>query len=839
MSYSNNDGYLSVFGKKLIENGYNIIPIPTGSKSPGFSGWEKTKSTPNLLKEWLLNGHDNSGVGILTKFTPAIDLDILDKEVAELMEQWCFENIGVTPVRIGRAPKRVLVYRTNEPFRKMKTGKFVDEWEQEQEVEILGDGQQFIAYGIHKDTGQPYNWINDGSNPENIHSEELPIVTPEQCKELMAYFVEIAKGRGWERKSKGLSGEVRAIDSEDDPFADVESVVDIPTDELRNRLMMVPAADDYDRWVQIGMALYHQFGGEDTGLELWHEWSETADNYDAEGLDKHWKSFAIEGKRRSPVTARTILKLAKEAVTTQTIVKINELKDSFLKAKDEFEWREVCAQVRKSEIDALARSQIVEIARKRYQDLTGYKLPIVEARRTLAYEMPNSTKTPKWCHDWVFDASCDKFFHIKTKITMTMQGFNAVYSRHALTKKDLLEGKTSPSSSPCDLALNVYKVQEVYGYIYAPGKDEIFSRDGLRVANTYREYQVPELPDRLTPADKKAITTVKNHISHILDDESERELFTDWLAWVVQNPGKLVNWAMVLQGVEGDGKSFFGLLLRAVMGHANVRMMNAAILEGNFTGWAVGQCVAVVEEPRLQGQNRYDVINKIKPFITNPVIEIHAKGRDPFDAENTTNYYMPTNFKDALPLTDNNRRFCVLMSQWQQLSDIREFNIKNPKYYVNLYETIRDHVPALRKWLVEHEVTETFPAGGNAPQTKGLKYMVEATTPDLINTIGEIIREAKFADISNDLLNASRLPDVLLSYGEEVPPYAVIRKMLEHNGFTYLGRFNIDYEGSRGQLWSKHPAKFRNDLEGGLEYSPAEIRRFVDVRKMEIDEDEL
>lgn len=824
--------YLALHGKTLIENGYNIVPIPPKSKAPGYDGWQKTKATAKQLSEWISDGKGDYGIGIITKHTPAVDLDILDATVLKLMVDWCDMNFGSTPLRVGRAPKSLLLFRCDEPFRKMKTGKYEDEWGDMHEIEVLCDGQQFVAYGIHKDTSKPYEWTTD-SHPANTDSEDLPTLTPEDAKSLMRYFEQVAHEQGWKKVSNGLSGGARSPDEDDDPFADVESVVDLPPEEIRQRLMLVPGAEEYDRWVQIGMALYHQFGGDDDGLALWHEWSEVADNYDPEALEKHWRSFDINGKKRAPVTARFIIKLAKEAATTLAVAKVGELRDAFFQAKDQSEWREVCAKVRKSEIDSVARADIAEIARKRYTEITGSKLPIVEVRKALAYELASSDKTPNWCHDWVFDASDDRFFHLKTKITMSLQGFNSVYSRQALTKKDIVEGRTAPSSTPGDLALNIYRIPEVYGRVYAPGRDTLYSQNGLRVANLYPEYQVPDIPKELTPRDKRAISTVKAHIAHILAAESEQRLMLDWLAWIVQNPGRRVNWALVLQGVEGDGKSFFAFLLRAVMGVSNVRMLNANVLEGSFTGWAHGQCVIVVEEPRLQGHNKYDVLNRIKPLITNSVIEIHPKGKDPYNVENTSNYFLPTNFRDALPLNDNDRRYAVLFSRWQNRSELAAFVVENPTYYVDLYKTIEDCAPALRRWLIEHDVSDTFPAGGDAPRTQAHAYMVSASTPEPIRVIQEIIDEGAHPDITEDLINATALPDAMIGRDTELPQTQGLSRLLEHNGYVFLKRLRVD--GNHGRYWSRTPAMFKD----GDTVSDSKIRRHIHARKEQIEKDEL
>jgi hypothetical protein len=821
--------YLANHGRELINNGYAIVPIRAGTKSPGFNGWEKTKATPGMVREWLNNGFDDGGIGILTRKTPGVDIDVTEKRVADKIEAWCLENIGPAPIRYGKGCKRLLHYRCEEPFRKMKSGKYEDEWGEQHEIEILGDGQQFVAYAIHKDTGLPYRWDTE-DQPLTIHAEDLTVITADQCRELLSFFVEICVEEGWERKTKGLSGNVASADSMDDPFADVETTIDISHEELREKLMLIPGADDYDRWVQIGMALFHQYAGEDTGLKLWHEWSEGADNYDAEALDKHWTSFNIDGKGRQPITARTILNLAKEATNEAIVLETKRLTERFITAGNLADWRSACIDVKHSEIDTLARVQVTDVAKRRYKEITGSNIPLAELRKQLSYEMKNAPDTPDWAKNWVYDSSCDKFFHTTWKTSVSSQGYNSMYGRYSLTKQDMLEGRVSPSKTPVDLTLNVYRAGLVYGQRYSPANEIIFKDGMVAVANTYIPCSL-ELPEAYTPGDKLAIARVKKHITHLLPDEWKNRIFTDWLAWVVQNPGKLVKWAMVLQGVPGDGKSFFGMLLRAVMGHTNVRMMNASVLESNFTGWAAGQCVAAIEEPRLHGQNRYDVLNKMKTFITNPIVEIHPKGQDSYDTENTTNYFMPTNFKDALPLDATERRYLVLFSQWQNPKALRDFIAVNPDYYINLYKTIEERAPALRKWLLNHEISEDFPAQQPAPQTDDFWTMVNSSTSDSMKVIDELIKEGKYPDISEDLLNITRLHDALLGEDVDIPTAQALNKLLENNGYTYLGRF-VARGTHKDRFWSRNPDQFRH--EGS--FSVYFIKKFIKKRQAEIDD---
>ena len=54
----------------------------------------------------------------------------------------------------------------------------------------------------------------------------------------------------------------------------------LTVEELRERLTdLVAQRDDYDRWVDVGLALHRHFGGSDEGLDLWDEWSQDATKY--------------------------------------------------------------------------------------------------------------------------------------------------------------------------------------------------------------------------------------------------------------------------------------------------------------------------------------------------------------------------------------------------------------------------------------------------------------------------------------------------------------------------------------------------------------------------------
>src|SRR5262249_10122162 len=101
--------------------GYSPIPI-NGKKPDMLKGWQEKHQTNDAeIQLWDKMWPNATNTGILTKFTPAIDIDLMVPDAAEAIEQlareWFGEH-GDILVRFGQTPKRAILLRTDEPFRK-------------------------------------------------------------------------------------------------------------------------------------------------------------------------------------------------------------------------------------------------------------------------------------------------------------------------------------------------------------------------------------------------------------------------------------------------------------------------------------------------------------------------------------------------------------------------------------------------------------------------------------------------------------------------------------------------------------------------------------------------
>jgi Family of unknown function (DUF5906)/Bifunctional DNA primase/polymerase, N-terminal len=129
------------------------------------------------------------------------DVDILDPGLADQVVHKIEMAIGRTPLlRIGRIPKILLVHRANKVFRKIQTPELFLPDGQKVKVEVLAEGQQFVADGIHPDTGQPYRWTDE--SPETVHVSLLPIVTEQQVRQVIGQIEHLLREAGATRGAK-------------------------------------------------------------------------------------------------------------------------------------------------------------------------------------------------------------------------------------------------------------------------------------------------------------------------------------------------------------------------------------------------------------------------------------------------------------------------------------------------------------------------------------------------------------------------------------------------------------------------------------------------------------
>jgi len=217
------------------------------------------------------------------------------------------------------------------------------------------------------------------------------------------------------------------------------------------------------------------------------------------------------------------------------------------------------------------------------------------------------------------------------------------------------------------------------------------------------------------------------------------------MAACVQYPGVKFQRAPLIQGVEGNGKSFLFRAIARAVGERYSHFPNTSDLGGNglkFNAWLTGKLFIGLEEIYTPGKR--DVVEALKPLITSSKVEIQAKGADQYTGDNRANFMFCSNHKDAIQKTLGDRRYCIFYTAQQALADIYASGMGGD-YFPNLYKWANAGGYAIiTDYLTEYSIPrELNPAKDchRAPQTtstaEALKIGLEPVQQDILEACSQ------------------------------------------------------------------------------------------------------
>lgn len=154
----------------------------------GFPGWTTHVTTPEEIAQWRQD--QDLGISIRLDHMIAVDCDVDDAEIAHGIYEILCGMIGKEPPRRTRADSArwLVAMRLAEGEQVLKSRYLLKNGEC---LEVLGKGQQFVAFGRHP-KGSRYEWTGSPS--------DIPTITPEV---LIAFTDAVVKEYG--------TGEVRSV----------------------------------------------------------------------------------------------------------------------------------------------------------------------------------------------------------------------------------------------------------------------------------------------------------------------------------------------------------------------------------------------------------------------------------------------------------------------------------------------------------------------------------------------------------------------------------------------------------------------------------------------------
>jgi hypothetical protein len=119
-------------------------------KWSGLPSWQKLRPSEEEVATFEAQG---ANIGLNATGFPAIDIDCLDPVAVQHILRLAHEHFGDAPIRVGQAPKSLLVLRTATDFseRRLRFGEHLLEC-------LAGPKRQYLVDGIHP-SGTPYRWV--------------------------------------------------------------------------------------------------------------------------------------------------------------------------------------------------------------------------------------------------------------------------------------------------------------------------------------------------------------------------------------------------------------------------------------------------------------------------------------------------------------------------------------------------------------------------------------------------------------------------------------------------------------------------------------------------------
>ena len=595
-------------------------------------------------------------------------------------------------------------------------------------------------------------------------------------------------------------------ESDDDDFTR-DLPLNMSDDEVKGLLFAYQAEGlEYDDWLKVGQALHHQYLGSDVGFDLWVSWSALSSKHDARMMRKKYNSFGKWSGVRVTM-ASVVWHVKQQGGVVATVFDTLRVEAQAVAGYSDYLAlkKRICAMNESVLHDDMRSTLAADIIAACGKDLGLTKS---EVKKAFCFDGGGFEKSgdvvaasPDWLNDWVYVEKLCEFANTRLNYSIKREAFNAKYNR--------MEDVKNAEMLASDYALTCCELLTCVDKMYWPSFGVTFEYDNKLMLNSYVDsgYKSVTIDD----TNKHAIDLFLTHISNVLVDEREQRILIDWLAYVVQNAGKRINWAILLQGAQGTGKSYFAKVLEWVLG-SNAKSLDPSALGERFTGWAHGAVVNIVEEIRIKGDDKWRIMDRLKPFITNSMIQIEEKGRDHRTVPNFTNYLLLTNYKDALPITNDDRRFCVMYGRIQNETELFDYfggRDATGDYFEHLFAESEKHAGAIKTFLLKYKISDDFKASGRAPDTKSRQAMIQATiSPDQCS-VEDLINKHDCAVVNGRILDVTWLAKLCETDGDMLPPTRTLGHILSDMGYSQIDgrRVYIKKTNTQHYVWFKHSPK--------------------------------
>lgn len=284
------------------------------------------------------------------------------------------------------------------------------------------------------------------------------------------------------------------------------------------------------------------------------------------------------------------------------------------------------------------------------------------------------------------------------------------------------------------------------------------------------------------------VTPFLDWFSRILPNTTDQKILFDYMAHCVKFPGYKIPWAPLVQSAEGIGKTIFREVMQHALGDMYVYSPKAPELVksgSTFNAWMRGKLLIVVDEIKID--ERRELIEILKPMITDARVEIQSKGVDQDMEDNPANWLFFSNYKDAIPISQNGRRYPIFYSALQSKSDILNAGM-NDEYFNKIWIWLREGggLQAIAHWLLNYPIEKgRLPV--RAPETSSYAEALSISRSPMECIIAECIADG-VSGFRGGFVSTLAVIIKSKAAGLRAPNTRTVQTCLEHMGYVGIGR---------------------------------------------------
>jgi hypothetical protein len=392
--------------------------------------------------------------------------------------------------------------------------------------------------------------------------------------------------------------------------------------------------------------------------------------------------------------------------------------------------------------------------------------------------------------------------------------FNAHYGGYTFVM-DNENSRTTRKAWECFTESQAYRFPRAEGVCFKPQMPAgaITVEGGRLRANKYVPVQVPRVVGDPSP--------FLDHVARMLPDRLDQVKLLAYMAACVQYQGTKFQWAPLVQGCEGNGKTLLAICVSRAIGARYVHWPLTSDLGNNFNMWLQDNIFYAVDEvfvPEHQQATR----DALWQMITGSEgIQLTGKGKDQTAGDICGNFFLLSNYKNATRKTSNDRRIGTFITAQQSKAEMIEQGM-DEAYFKRLVHWLKEeHGYAI---VAEYMHTCEIPAEHDpryavrAPETSTQAEAITASLGRVEVAILEAINEGGVPGLMGGWVSSKALRSLIESLRVPIASNKY-REIMQSIGYDYHPALT---DGRTNALVTPDNAKPRLFVQVGGELSKIE-----------------